>query len=414
MKRKIFMFFMATFAMQSFAQLTLEDCHQMAHDNYPAIRQYSLIEQSRDYTVSNAAKGFLPALKISASAYAFTDIMNLPAQMTTATGDMKNDLLNASVQVNQTIYDGGAISAKKRVAKAQADVDKGMLDVTMYDINNRIDQLFFGVLTIDEQIKQCLLLQDDLSLSRKTVDGMMKGGIANQSDVDAVEVEQIKARQNETSLRTNRHAYLTMLATFIGKQLNDNTVLQRPAQPEYLSTDQSRRPELDYYTAQSKLLDAQKSSLDAQLKPKVSAFALGMYHNTVSSLMHNSLFAAGVTLSWNIAPLYTRKNDLHTIDLQRQKIESNRATFLFNSSLQNQNTNGAIDNLKQQIAQDNQIISLRESIHSKSKKKVENGTETVNEMLRDVNAVSEARQQKALHEIQLLQQIYNLKNINNN
>lgn len=408
------MLFMATFAMQTFAQLTLDDCHRMAHDNYPAIRQYSLIAQSRDYTVANAAKGFLPSIKVSASAYAFTDIMNLPAQMTTATGDMKNDLLNASVQVDQTIYDGGAISAKKRITKAQADVDKGMLDVTMYDINSRIDQLFFGILTIDEQIKQNLLLQNDLSLSRKTVDGMMKGGIANQSDVDAVEVEQIKARQNEGSLRTNRRAYTTMLGTFIGKQIGDETTLQRPEQTDYTLASPSNRPELNYYTAQSRLLDAQKSSLDAQLKPRLSAFALGMYHNTVSSLMHNSLFAAGVTLSWNIAPLYTRKNDLRNIALQRQKIESNRATFLFNTSLQNQNTNGEIDDLKQQITQDDRIITLRENIHSKSVKKVENGTETVNEMLRDVNAVSEARQQKALHELQLLQQIYNLKNINNN
>ena len=34
--------------------LTLEECKQMAHDNYPAVKQYDLIELSRDYTLENA------------------------------------------------------------------------------------------------------------------------------------------------------------------------------------------------------------------------------------------------------------------------------------------------------------------------------------------------------------------------
>ena len=101
-----------------------------------------------------------------------------------------------------------------------------------------------------------------------------------------------------------------MLAAFIGK--NWMTIqFCSDLQPEYLSTDQSRRPELDYYTAQSKLLDAQKSSLDAQLKPKVSAFCIG--HVPQHGVLADAQLAlcSRRNLSWNIAPLYTRKNDLH-------------------------------------------------------------------------------------------------------
>lgn len=44
-----------------FAQsLTLDECQKMAHDNYPAIKQYGMVETLRDYNVSNATKGWLP------------------------------------------------------------------------------------------------------------------------------------------------------------------------------------------------------------------------------------------------------------------------------------------------------------------------------------------------------------------
>ena len=413
MKRQVFILLFVAIATNGFSKLTIDQCHQLAHDNYPAIKKYNLIEQSCNFTVSNAIKGYLPNIKVSTGVDAFTDIISLPSQLQSATGNMKNDVADVNVQVNQTLYDGGAIQARKHVSQAQADVDKNRLDVTMYTINDRIDQLFFGILTIDEQIKQNLILQSDLSLNLKTIENMIKGGLANQTDADIIRVEQIKDRQAEKSLRISRQTYLYMLGTFIGRKLDDSTTLEIPEQKDYQPPIQSRRPELELYSAQDHLLNVQKESVNAQIRPRLNAFGLGMYHSQVSSLMKNHIFAAGITLSWNLSALYTHKNDLRNIEIQRQEIENNRETFLFDTNLQSQNVNGKIKDLQQQIEQDKQIIALREGIYGKSIKKVENGTETTNEMVRDINAVNQARQQKAVHEILLLQEIYQLKNINN-
>jgi outer membrane protein TolC len=413
MKRQVFILLFVAIATNSFAKLTIDQCHQLAHDNYPAIKKYNLIEQSCDFTVSNAIKGYLPNIKVSTGVDAFTDIISLPSQLQSATGSMKNDIADVNVQVNQTLYDGGAIQARKHLSQAQADVDKNRLDVTMYTINDRIDQLFFGILTIDEQIKQNMILQSDLSLNLKTIENMIKGGLANQTDADIIKVEQIKDQQAEKSLRISRQTYLYMLGTFIGRKLDDSTTLEIPEQKDYPLPLQSKRPELELYSAQDHLLNVQKESVNAQIRPKLSAFGLGMYHSQVSSLMKNHIFAAGITLSWNLSALYTHKNDLRNIEIQRQEIANNREIFLFDTNLQSQNVNGKIKDMQQQIEQDKQIIALREGIYSKSIKKVENGTETTNEMVRDINAVNQARQQKAVHEILLLQEIYQLKNINN-
>lgn len=411
----LFVLLIAFSSMRAIAQsLTIDECVEKAQANYPAVKQYKLIEQSRNYSMANATKGWLPQIGVSAGAYGFTDIID--NDLLNMMGvDMENYLLNGSVTLSQNIYDGGQISTSKRITQAQAEVERRQLDVTMYEIDEKVQQIFFGILMIDEQIEQNRLLQEDLSISYNSVESMMKGGIANQSDLDAIKVEQVKARQQLGSLQSSRKAYVRMLGIFIGEPLDERCTLQTPSPSmttiRFWSEDLILRPELTYYSAQERLLDEQRKRLNSDLRPTLSAFATGMIHNSVTDMINNGILVGGLSLSWNIGALYTRKNDIQKLNLQRLTIASNRETFLFNNRLQNEDSNGAIENLKTQIEQDDEIVSLRESIRSKSEKKVESGTESVNEMLRDINAVSQARQQKALHEIQLTKEIYNLNHI---
>ena len=390
--------------------LSLDYCEDKARKNYPAVKQYGLIERSRDYTLSNASKAWLPQIGLSAGAYAFTDIIDGDMQDMMGV-DMDNHLLNASVSISQSIYDGGQTAAARSVTRARSEVESRQLDVTMYDTRERVQQIFFGVLLIDEQIRQNILLQEDLKISHRSVESMIGGGIANQSDLDAVKVELIKAQQQEGVFRSTRRAYLRMLGVFIGEDIPEETTLATPDGGLTMQGDVSTRPELSVFQAQENLLDAQRKQLNTKLRPTLSAFAMGMTHSSVTDLMNNSVLAGGLSFSWNFGALYTRKNDIRKIETERLVIDSNRETFLFNTRLDKEDSNGAIETLRAQITQDEEIVSLRESIRSKSELKVRAGTESVNEMLRDINAVSLARQQKALHEIQLIKEQYNLKHI---
>ena len=412
---------MALSASLSAQAISLKECLQMAHDNYPAIKQYQLIEQTRDFTLENAAKGWLPQVSASAGAYAFTDIIKANEQMARMGIDTKNYMANASVVVRQNVYDGGQIAAQKDVAAAQSEVQKHQLHVSMYGINERVQQIYFGILLLDEQIAQNELHQKDLSTSEKSIRSMMKGGIANQSDLDAILVEGLKLQQQKDAFLASRQAYLKMLGVFVGKDLQESETLEKPILNLCKSVKSvgdsvvcENRPELQYYASQNLLLDAQRKQLDTRLRPTVSLFGMGMLHSKVSDMVNNGILAGGISLSWNIGALYTRKNDIRKLDLQRQLNDSQREVFLFNNRLQNEQENGTVASLRKQIAQDEEIVRLRESIRSKSDRKVQLGTESVNELVRDINAVNLARAQKAMHEIQLLQEIYKLKNINNN
>ena len=411
--------------------ITLKESLQMTHDNYPAIRQYQLIEQTRDFTLENASKGWLPQVSASAGAYAFTDPIKSNEQIARMGIDFKNYMANASVTIRQNLYDGGEIAAQKEVTSAQSEVQKHQLHVSMYGINERVQQIYFSILLLDEQIVLNELHQKDLSTSEKNIRSLIKGGIANQSDLDAILVDCLKLKQQKDAIVVSRQAYLQMLGVFFGKELMVSEKLEKPSMesnvlrtPEGTTSDSSsslflaknwgiNRPELQYYDSQNLLIDARRKQLDTRLRPTLSLFGMGMLHSKVSDMINYGMLAGGISLSWNIGALYTRKNDIRKLEVQRQMNDIQREVFLFNNRLQNEQEYGIIASLRKQIAQDTEIISLRESIRSKSDRKVQLGTESVNELVRDINAVNLAKTQKAMHEIQLLQEIYKLKYINN-
>ena len=241
---------------------------------------------------------------------------------------------------------------------------------------------------------------------------MLKAGVANQSDVDVVAVEQENALQLLDTQQASRLSYLKMLGLFVGQSLGNDTRLEMPTALE-TSSREVLRPELSYYQAREGLLNAQRKQLDSRLMPTLKAFGMGAYHTKVTDLMKNGMLAGGITFSWNIGALYTRKNDLRRLDVERQQVEAERSTFLFNNGLEVESTEGNIAMLKKQLVHDDEIVRLREQIRDKSEKKVRMGTESVNEMLRDINAVSKARQQRSTHEIRLIEALYALRtNIN--
>lgn len=416
MKRCLFCLLALACAVDGFAQVTLEQCKEWARANYPLIRRYDLVEQSRLFTVENAMKAWLPQVGLSAGASYQSDVTSLPVEIPGVDiPALSKDQYDVSLTVRQQVYDGGATAAAKRVANAQGDVEREQVSVAMYGVNERVDQLFFGVLVLDEQIRQVGVLKDDLALALASVEAMMKSGVANRTDVDAVMVEQVKACQKETSLIARRDAYMRMLSTFTGKAFADGDTLVMPVPPSVLPAD-NRRPELGLYSAMERLLDVRLKALDTDLRPRLGVYVRGGYGNPALNMLKNEFdayYKVGATLTWNFGSLYTRGNDKRKIETERLGVQAERDAFLFNTRLQNELQDGEISSLKKQIGQDNEIIMLRERIRDKAAQRVANGTETVNEMLRDINAVSEARLGRRMHEVQLVREIYKVKHLNN-
>ena len=71
MKRIIFSLSLLLFMPGMYGQtghITLEECQQKTQDNYPLVRQYDLVEKTKEYNLENAARGYLPQFALSAKA----------------------------------------------------------------------------------------------------------------------------------------------------------------------------------------------------------------------------------------------------------------------------------------------------------------------------------------------------------
>ena len=418
MKRTVFFFTLSFAAMLAHAQLTLEECQRRAQDNYPLVRQYGLIEKARGYDLSNAGKGYLPQFSLSGKATYQSDITRLPVEIPNLDIEpVPKDQYQVMLEVQQVLWDGGDIRSRKRLTRAASEVELEKQHVDMYALTDRVNQLFFGILLLDEQLKQNSLLQEDLGRTHKQVADYIANGIATLSDLDAVSVEQLNTRQHRVELETTRRAYLSMLAAFTGKDLSSETVLLKPAAEENIDRQMNNRPELRWYDAQGKQLHQQEAALNTRLMPRFGLFVQGAYGNPGLNMLKdefNAYYMAGVRMSWNFGSLYTLKNDRRRIDNTRQQIETGRDVFLFNIRLLATQQVAGIVSMRRQMADDDEIIRLRGNIRRAAEAKVQNGTMTVTDMLREITNESMARQTKALHEVQLLMNIWQLKYTLNN
>lgn len=405
-----------------FAQLSIEACYEKARANYPLIKQYGLIEKTKEYNLSNAAKGYLPQVTFSAQATYQSDVTEIPIDLDAIglTGvkipSVSQDQYKMELALSQTLWDGGAIRSERKALRTQAEVDQRDMDVNMYTINERVNQLYFGVLLADAQLEQNKVLQAELRRSCEQVSSYIKNGIAQQSDLDAIRVDLLKAKQTEAQFEHTKRAYREMLSRLIGEEIGEETRLVKPEAVRPL-TKENNRPELELYQARIRNLQAQDSRITAGMMPKLGLFVTGGYGKPGLDMFEDNFkayYLAGVRLSWNLGSFYTVKDDRRKIQTSIRAIETQRETFLFNTSLDVAQRDASIDKYVAQLSYDDEIIALRGSVKRASEAKMANGTLSGTDLTRDIHAEQSAIQDKILHEIELLMAIYNLRYAINN
>lgn len=403
-------------SMISQAQITLESCQQQARENYPLVRQYELLQLAEKYTLSNVVKGNLPQISLSGKISYQSEATTFPFEIPgLGIKGLPKDQYQALVEIKQNVWDGGKIRHQKAQVKAVTEENARQLDTSMYALEERVNQVFFGILLLDEQRTQNKLLEEELVRNLKTVEAYRMNGTANDADVDAVQVEILQTKQQRIQLENNRTAYLRMLSLLTGKEFPAQAQLIRP-EPVATTSSGFNRPELRWYEAQEQTVAIQRKGLQSGYLPSFSLFAQGAYGNPGLDILKDKFrayYLVGARFTWNFGSLYTLKNDRKKLDNQLQKIQNERDLFLFHTQLQVAEEDGTIQSLRQQMKKDEEIIRLRENIRRSAQAKVANGTLSVSDMLKEITAENLARQAKAVHEVQLLMHLHQRKHLTN-
>lgn len=401
--------------------ITLDEIQRKVEANYPAIARYGIIEQTKNYDIANANKAYLPQGTLSAQATWQSDVTQISIDMPEGMPPLDipvpdKDQYRVVAELNQLIWDGGNIPARKKSLQANAELEKRQLDTEVYALRERVNNLFFGILLMKGNLQQHEILENELQRNYNNVVTYMENGVANEADLSAVKVEQLKAGQQRIQLQSTLEAYIRMLSVLAGELLDKNMIFVKPNPDVEMISPIINRPELRMFSAQEVAVETQKSLLKAKNMPKLGAFAQGGYGKPGLNLFDNDFspyFLGGVKLSWNFGNLYTLKNDRMKINLQQQAVNAQRETFLHNLHVQIPQQLVEIERYKETMIDDDEIIRHRTLIREAAEVKVENGTMTVSDLMKEINAEEAVKQAKTLHEIQYLMSIYSLKHTTN-
>ncbi len=403
------------------AQISLDNCQRLAKEHYPAIRQYDLIRQSEQYTLSNISRGWLPQLSLSAQATLQSEVPSLPEMF----GDMlslqgvdmigiSKDQYKISLDLYQPIWDGGRSKVESQIAKTEALEQTYSTDVEFYELKKRVSELFFGILLCEEKITQSSLTIELLESNLEKLRSYRRNGIAMQSDVDIIEAHLLSAKQQLTQLEATKAVYRQMLDIFLGGKLGTQSLIRPdislPKEGEIL------RPELSLLEAKTQRLSLQEKALNVPNFPQFGLFANGFYgypgfdffkSMTSSDWSFNAM--VGVKMSWNISSFNTKANSKAKIRTAKQQIETQKDIFLFNTQMQIAKQRGDIERLEKMIENDRKIIALRHSVRQAAESKLRNGVINTDDLLNRITEEASARAALSVREIELLKTIYELK-----
>lgn len=403
------------------AQVTLEECVKLAQDNYPLIRKYDLLAQTKDANLSDINKSWLPQINVYAQGTVQNTTPSFPESLAGIVSQAGANISGLNewqykigADISQHIWDGGTSKTGRKIERAEDAERQTALDVQLYAIRERVEDLYFGILLMEEQIKQISNTQALLQANLDKLRVMQKNGTAMQSDVDRVEAQYLSTAQQLIQAESSSKSYRKILELFTGKGLVGEELLKPDASiPQSLMPD---RPELRHFEAQLQANEARNASITASTMPKIGLFAQAYYgypgFDYFESMMNRDLsfnILAGLKVSWNIGAFYHKKNDRRKLRLSSDHIAVERDVFLFNTNLKTRSQLDRIDELKAVMKENDRIVELRTNVRKAAESQLDNGVTDITGLLTKLTDEKQARLTASYHEIQLLQSIYQLK-----
>lgn len=409
-------FVISELSAQEIKTLTLEQCYSLATENYPLISQKELLTKMEEFTLDNAGKGNLPQISFNAQATYQSEVTQIPIDIPGMDiSPLSKDQYKAYVDISQPLTERKIINEQKKLIEAKTGIEQQKLEVDIFQIRDRVNQVYFGILLLREQIRQVELLKKDILSGITKTNAAIANGIALKSSADILKAELLKSDQRTIELKATLNGYMKMLGLLINQPLDENTSLETP--PAQQLNHNIARPELELFDVQQESLDLQREMISTRKIPKINLFIQGGYGKPGFNFLKNKFdfyYIGGIRFNWSLASLYTSGNDRQLLDLNRSMISAQKETFLYNTQLSLSRQESEIGKYEDLVDVDHQIITLYEGILTSYSAQLENGTITINEYLTHLNAIDVARQNLVLHQAQLLMAQYNYNTTSGN
>lgn len=394
---------MAAPAIWAQEKLTLEKCYELVEKNYPLAKQNSLLQNQSELQTKILEKDKLPKVAINAQATYQSEVTQVPFSMPNATIEPLNkDQYRATLDVNQLIYNGGAIKAQTQLKSTQIKAQQQVVEVNLYQLKSQINQYFFGLL-LGQEKQELLLAKRTLLLEKsKEIQAAVKFGAVLPASEQVIEAEIIKINQQLNDVKYDQLKLWQHLEALSGTTFNTNAKLAIP--DHFTSVDNTIRPELELFALQNQQIEASQKVIATTNAPKLNAFVQGGYGNPALNMLNNSFetfYMTGIRLNWTLFDWNKTKKEKEVLEISKQLIASEKETFEVNQKRQLQDINFEIGKIEDQLKSDTEIIQLREKILRSADAQMKNGVITSSEYLNEVTQLFESKITEQTHRIQL-------------
>ncbi len=403
--RKLFFLTLLTthFAFGQETNLRLDSCVAWAKANYPLLKQSNLVNANSEANLLTIRENWYPKLTFLAKGTYQSEVVsfNIPGINT----NFPHDSYLTNVSLDQTVFDGGQTKMQKQIEQINAGLEVQKNEVELYKLVERINQIYVNILLGRENLNVLNTYKNDIDNRRKKLAAGQENGLVLQSTLDELDAESLKTEQSIIEGKENLESMYRVLAFYIAKPVNENSVLTMSPLGGTTDSDAILRPEMKMFSLQESLLESRYQLTNKYALPNISVFAGMNYGRPGPNFINQNLrfFGdAGLTIKWNISSLYGLSREKLKFSLSQEMVAVQREVFLFNLNTNLTNQKAQIVSLQEIITKDKQIIEKRHNVTQTASAQLENGKITVTEYLTQLNAELQATLNQKIHEIRLM------------
>ena len=403
--KKFVYILLSLFSIPFWAQekITLEKCYELVEKNYPLAKQNQLLQSQSELQTNILEKEKLPKIALNAQATYQSEVTQVPFSMPNATIEPLNkDQYRATLDVNQLLYNGGAIKAQTQLKASQIKTQQKLVDINLYQLKNLVNQYYFGLLLGQEKEELLLTKRKLLQEKSKEIQVAVKFGAVLPASEQVIEAEIIKINQQLNDVKYDQLKLWQHLEELSGTAFNTNAKLAIPE--NFSSINDVNRPELELFELQKQQIEASQKVIATSNAPKLNAFLQGGYGNPALNMLNNSFetfYMTGVRLNWTLFDWNKTKKEKEVLEISKQIVASEKETFEVNQKRQLQEINFEIGKMETQLKSDKEIIQLREKIVRSAEAQMKNGVITSSDYLNEVTQLFESKITEKTHQIQL-------------
>jgi outer membrane protein TolC len=388
--------------------LTLKECYDRAltANAFAGEKEaYSNISKLKD---NNLSKGWLPTLDANASILYNSEVVDISNTLSSALPipikALPHEQYKVTLDINQVIYDGGAIKGARAMEKAELSVNEKQTEADLYKLRAQINSYYFSILLLSRQKELLNNYLEVIDKRLKSMQSALNNGVIIKSDIDVLTSEKIKIEQQISEANIKKTALFGTLSDITGSEIDPATGFVLPAQTGE-TTNEILRPELQVFDLRKEQLTAGLKVIQSKRMPKAFGFATFGYGNPPGNNFFRDEFAPyyilGAGIKWNIFDWNKAKNEKQLVTLQQGIIENRKSDLTDNLNRLLESKKAEITSLKSLIETDTELIALRKRITGATESQYENGTITATEYLNEMNSERQAVVNYEIHKINL-------------